>query len=163
LGTDGPVWVDAVPLAKVDVRTLSSFVTGMWWWTGVKVALNAHFWIGGWGFFGVRSLVVTPLGGVFFLFFFFRFVLMLPYKSRLPVVWCLYGGFWAAILYHDFMIFVNTGIPSSVGYLYAVVACEAAIILSAVRWFPRRWQGYPMVSLTGLFLLLEIYATHFVL
>jgi hypothetical protein len=85
-------------------------------------------------------------------------------RSRLGVAWCLYGAFWVALVFHGFVNFVNSGLPVSTGwYLYAVVTCEAAILVSAVVGLPSRWRSYPLISLTALFLLLEAYATHFVL
>jgi hypothetical protein len=162
LGAPGPVWVDAVPSANYGAFEL---LLRNPWWEAVKAALDMHFWIAGWSFLSVRSWIYLVLRWSFLFALLGGFLAMLQRLPALRAVWGLYAGFWAAIMYHAMVTFANAGIPSSTGhYLYAVVACESVIVCSGMRlWFPRAWQGRAMLLWIGLFLLLEIYATHFVL
>jgi hypothetical protein len=162
LGTDGPVWVDAVPAAHYTALEL---LLRNPWWEAVKAALDMHFWIAGWSFLSVRSWIYLVLRWGFLFALLGGFLAMLRTLPALRPVWGLYAGFWAAMMYHAMVTFANIGIPSSTGhYLYAVVACESVIICSGMRyWFPRAWQGRAMLLWIGLFLLLEAYATQFVL
>ena len=164
LRSDGPVWADVAPSGEDPLSALWSYLSGMHWWQGVRVDLNTHFWTGGWSFLGVRSWIYSVLRGIFLLSFLASLFWMFRNRSRLGIVWCLYGAFWVALVFHGFVNFVNSGLPVSTGwYLYAVVTCEAAILVSAVAGLPPRWRSSPLTSLTALFLLLETYATHFVL
>jgi hypothetical protein len=162
LGTPGPVWVDAVPSAEYGILDL---LLRNPWWEAVKAALDMHFWIAGWSFLSVRSWIYLVLRWCFLFALLGGFLAMLRTLPALRVVWGLYAGFWAAMMYHAMVTFANAGIPSSTGhYLYAVVACESVILCSGMRqWFARAWQGRAMLVCIGLFLLLEAYATHFVL
>jgi hypothetical protein len=164
LRSDGPVWADVAPSSEDLLSALWTYLAGMHWWQGVKLDLNTHFWTGGWSFLGVRSWIYSVLRGTFLLSFVASLFWMFRHRSRLGVVWCLYGAFWVALVFHGFVNFVNSGLPVSMGwYLYGVVTCEAAVLVSAFAGLPQSWRRYPLISLTALFLLLETYATHFVL
>jgi hypothetical protein len=164
LGGGGPVWNDAAPLTPLVAGDLWRYALAMDWWEAAKVSLNAHLWVGGWSFLGVRSWMYDLLRGIFLIALTGGFLRMLRSTPRFSALWFLYGGFWGALLYHAFVNFINVGIPASTGwYLYAVVVCEGVLLCSAAQWLGPRWQGYATASLTGLLLLLECYATHFVL
>ena len=164
LGAGGQVWVDAAPLSSVSSGELLKQVAAMDWWEAVKVILNGHFWIGGWSFLGVRSWIYAILRMVFLVALPAGFLWLIRKSPRFSPIWCLYAGFWIALLYHAFVNFINVGVPASTGwYLYAVVVSEAVLLGSAAQWFGGKYRGYLVVSLTGLFLLLEMYAAHFVL
>src|SRR5262245_33448569 len=68
------------------------------------------------------------------------------------------------MMYHAFVIYDSTGIPSSTGsYLFAVVACEGVLLCSGFGLLlGPYWRDRAMVVLTGLFVVLELYAMHFV-
>jgi hypothetical protein len=89
---------------------------------------------------------------------------MVRNKPQFSTICWLYAGFWAALLYHAFVNFINSGVPASTGwYLHAVVVSEAVLLCGGAQWFGPRKSGHAMAALSGLFLLLEAYATHFVL
>jgi len=164
LGADGPVWVDAAPLVPSSFSDLLKSAAQMDWWEGIKVILNTHVWIGGWSFLSVRSWMYAVIRGILLIAVAGGLLRVLRERTHLPIALCLYGGFWAALLYHAFVNWVNVGIPTSTGwYLHAVLVCEVAIICSAFQWLGPGLRGYAMAGLTSLVLLLEAYATHFVL
>jgi hypothetical protein len=162
LSVPGPVWVDAVPAANYGALEL---LVRMPWEIAVKGALDMHFWIAGWSFLSLRSWIYLILRWGFLFAILGSFLAMLRSLPALRPIWGLYAGFWAAMMYHSLVTFANSGTPSITGhYLYAVVACESVILCSGIRrWLPRAWQGRAMLLCIGLFLLLEAYATHFVL
>ena len=164
LGSDGPVWNDAAPPVK-GASALLSYAARTPWWDAVHFALNTHIWMGGWSVLGVRSWLYAVFRPIFLLMFLGGFIWMLRNRSRLPVIWCLYGGCWAAMIYHAFVTFTHHGTISTTGvYLFAVVSCECAILCCAARhWFPAGWPDRAIAVFAGMFLLLEAYATHFVL
>jgi hypothetical protein len=164
LGAGGQIWVDAAPLTPLAPGGLVQYAVRMDWWEALKVILNGHFWVWGWSFLGVRSWIYDVLRAIFLIGLPAGFLWMIRNRQRFAPVWLLYAGFWAAVMYHAFLNFINSGIPHSGGsYLFAVAGCEAVLLCSAAQWLGPRVQGYAMAFLTGLFLLLEAYATHFVL
>jgi Dolichyl-phosphate-mannose-protein mannosyltransferase len=161
LGTEGPVWADASPSARGS--SLVSYAARAPWWEAVHWALNTHIWMGGWSFLGLRSWIYAVFRPIFLILFLGSFIAMLR-RSLPALIWWIYGGCWAAMLYHAFVTFVRLGTISSTGvYLFAVAACEGVILCSAARfWLPSPWSGRAIAILTGMFLLMEAYATHFV-
>jgi hypothetical protein len=135
------------------------------WRTAINVAWGSHIWIGGWSFLGVRSWMYQVFSWIFLIGFVGSVVRMILMKSQsLMSLWLVYLGFWISMLYHAFVNSINVGNPVTTGwYLYAVVVCQMTIVASGLyQLLPQRWSG-AMASLTGLFLMLEAYATHFVL
>jgi hypothetical protein len=65
LGGGGPVWNDAAPLTPLVAGDLWRYALAMDWWEAAKVSLNAHLWVGGWSFLGVRSWMYDLLRGIF--------------------------------------------------------------------------------------------------
>lgn len=168
LGVPGPVWADVAPAVSPGASGVLTQILRMPWWQAVTGALDMHFWFAGWSFLFVRSWIYHVLRWVFLLLLLGGFVAMLRNmrkSSGLPVLWGLYAGFWGAMMYHALVTFMSVGIPSSTGhYLYAVVACEGVLLYSGMRQLvPSQWQDRAMLLFIGLFLLLETYATHFVL
>jgi len=164
LGGHGPVWVDAAPLNPQSSSDLLKSAAQMDWWEGIKNIFNTHVWIGGWSFLSIRSWMYAVFRGILLLALAGGLLRILRERTRLPVVLCLYGGFWAALLYHAFVNWVNAGIPTSTGwYLHAVIVCEVAVIWSALQWLGPGVRAYAMSMIVALFLMLEAYATHFVL
>ena len=165
LGATGPVWADVAPHSSMSIGELTNYLLQFPLRQAVRGALDLHFWFGGWSFLAVRSWIYMTLQWLFMALVLGSFLAMLRRRSATSVVWGLYGCFWAAMMYHALIFFISAGIPSSTGsYLYAVIACEAVILCSGVYfWFRQSWQSRAMVVIIGLFLLLETYATHFVL
>jgi 4-amino-4-deoxy-L-arabinose transferase-like glycosyltransferase len=165
LGAAGPVWADVAPATKLTAGELLGHAAQMPWWRAIKNAFDLHFYFAGWSFLSVRSWIYLVLRWVFLFLLLGGFVKLFRGRSDLGKLWLLYGGFWTAMMYHAFVTFLREGIPSSTGsYLYAVVACQTALLWSGIeQWFPPRWRSRAMAALIGLFLLLEMYATHFVL
>jgi hypothetical protein len=164
LSVGGPIWADAAPATSLRGALLSR-VMEMHWRTAISVAWGSHIWIGGWSFLGVRSWMYQVFSWVFLIGFVGSFVRMLLLRSRsLLLLWLMYLGFWLSMLYHAFVNFINAGTPVTTGwYLYAVVTCQMTIVASGLYLLlPQRWSS-AAASLTGLLLLLEVYATHFVL
>ena len=128
------MWNDAAPLTPLVAGDLWRYALAMDWWEAVKASLNAHLWVGGWSFLGVRSWMYNLLRGIFRIALTGGFLRMLRSTPRFSAVWFLYGGFWEAPLYHAFVNFINVGIPASTGwYLYAecsVKAYSSAVLLS---------------------------------
>jgi hypothetical protein len=165
LSVAGPIWADAAPSASLSGRTLLSRAMEMPWRTAINAAWGSHIWIGGWSFLGVRSWMYQVLSWVFLLGFAGSFVRMILQRSQsLMLLWLVFLGFWISMLYHAFVNFINAGNPATTGwYLYAVVACQMTIVASGLYpMLPLRWSS-AAAALTGFFLLLEAYATHFVL
>jgi hypothetical protein len=165
LGAPGPVWADVSPANSVGFGEMLGYGARMPWWRAVTGSLDMHFWFVGWSFLFVRSWIYLVLRWLFLLLLLGGFLSAFRNRSGLSILWGLYAGFWGAMAYHMFVTFMNQGIPSTTGhYLYAVVACESVILCSGVhQWLPSRWQRQVMASLIGAFLLVEVYATHFVL
>jgi 4-amino-4-deoxy-L-arabinose transferase-like glycosyltransferase len=171
LTTASGVWVDAGPTASLPFQTLITRLFAMDWWRAASSAFAAHIWLGGWSFLGVRSWMYDVFRAVFLLSFagvvlaFVRPSRRTIEKSRMAVLICLYLGFWIALMYHAFVNFVNTGTPATTGYyLYAAVVPEVLIVAIGLYCVvPLRWARAAFTAVTGLFLLFEMYATHFVL
>jgi hypothetical protein len=165
LSAAGPIWADAAPSTSLNSSALLSRAVDMPWRTAIKVAADSYIWIGGWSFLGVRSWMYQVFSWVFLLGFVGSFVRMILQRSKgLLLLWLLFLGFWTSMMYHAFVNFINVGNPVTTGwYLYAVVTCQMTIVVSGLyQLLPQRWSG-AAASLTGLFLLLETYATHLVL
>jgi 4-amino-4-deoxy-L-arabinose transferase-like glycosyltransferase len=171
LTTASGVWVDAGPTASLPFQTLLARFFEMDWWRAASTAFGAHIWLGSWSFLGVRSWMYDVFRAIFLLSFagvilaFARNRARTIVRNQIAVLVCLYVGFWLALMYHAFVNFVNTGTPATTGYyLYAAVVPEALIVAVGLYCvFPVRWARSAFTAVTGLFLLFEMYATHFVL
>jgi len=74
----------------------------------------------------------------------------------------IYGAFLLSIGYHVLMNSINLGVDASAGwYLYSVIAAEAILVVAGLLAF--RSGKAMIVGLLGCFLLLEVYAMHFLL
>ena len=165
LSAGGPIWADAAPSTSMSGRALLSRAMEMPWRNAITVASSSHVWIGGWSFLGVRSWMYQVFSWIFLFGSVGSFIRMILQKSQsLMLLWMVFLGFWASMLYHAFINFINVGNPATTGwYLYAVVTCEMTIVASGLYYLiPQRWSSV-VSSLTAFFLMLEAYATHFVL
>jgi len=165
LSAGGPIWADAAPSTSMSGVALLSRAMEMPWQNAINVAWGSHIWIGGWSFLGVRSWMYQVFYWIFLVGLVGSHVRMVLQKSQsLMLLWLVFIGFWMSMLYHAFVNFINVGNPVTTGwYLYAVVTCEMTIVASGLYYLiPQRWSG-AVSSLTALFVMLEAYATHFVL
>jgi 4-amino-4-deoxy-L-arabinose transferase-like glycosyltransferase len=168
IGPSG-IWVDAAPTESVPIGTLLSNSFKMDWWTAAGGAFNAHIWLGGWSFLGIRSWMYNVFRAVFFLSFVGAMVALIRPRTverrNLLILALLYVGFWLALMYHAFINFVNSGRPATTGYyLYAAVVPEVLILaIGLYSVVPRRLTRLVLAAVASLFVLLEMYATHFVL
>ena len=160
------VWVDVAPTEGVPIRTLLPLARTVDWWRAASSAFDAHIWLGGWSFLGVPGWMYTAFRAVFLLSFagaILGLIRSRPIERRhLMVFVSLYAGFWLALMYDAFISFVNSGTPATTGYyLHAAVAPEV-LILAAGLYCLRPLRSV-LAGVVGLFVLLEMYATHFVL
>jgi hypothetical protein len=82
--------------------------------------------------------------------------------KHLSILLAIYGGFVLALTYHILMNSINFGVDASAGwYMYAVVIAEGTLIVAGLLAF--RWGKAVVIGLIACFVLLEMYATHFVL
>ena len=90
---------------------------------------------------------------------------LLRCPAHLLVLVAFYGLFVLGVAYHALLMFVLWDASASTGwYLYSLVVPE--VILASLGLFalvPARWCRWILPAATSLFVLLDLYATHFLL
>lgn len=148
-------------------------------WSNVAGSVfRSHIWFGGWSFLQIRSWMYDLFGFILLLAMVGLGVLiwqlwrkaqtsarLLPCPAHLLVLVAFYGLFVLGVAYHALLMFVLWDASASTGwYLYSLVVPE--VILASLGLFalvPARWRGWILPAATSLFVLLDLYATHFLL
>ena len=136
------------------------------WLHFLDVTWFSHVWSGNWSFLQVRSwmyrilacLALAALAGLA------ARLLRKEARPSLIAPGCLYAMFWLGLCYHE-TTFSLLGHPSGAGwYLSAVVSAEALLlVLGLTTLVPDRGWPWVLAGSAGLFTLLDLYATHFLL
>ncbi len=152
---DLPLWTLAGRIPEVDWRRF------------FDVAFLSHIWIGNWSFLQVRSwmyrifawVVLAAAAGLVV-----RFWHAKSDRPNLSVLAGFYGFFWLGLCYHE-LTFSVLGLSVSTGWhVYAVVVAEALLAtLGLMTLCPAGWRDWLLPAGTALFVLLDLYATHFLL
>ena len=134
------------------------------WLRFFDVAFLSHIWIGNWSFLQVRGwmyrvfalVAVVAVAGLVV-----RFWRRKGDRPHMAVLATFCGFFWLGLCYHE-LTFSLLGLSSGAGwYVYAVVVAEALLVsLGLTAYGERAWV---LPAATGLFVLLDLYATHFLL
>lgn len=148
------------------------------WLNAFDAIFNTHIWFGNWSFLVVRSWMYHTFRYIVFFAVLGLLVVvwqqwrkplahtpLLAQPSHLLVLIAFYGFFWLGLAYHALLMFVIWDSSASNGwYLYCLVVAE--ILLASLGLYalsPTRWRRWILPAGTGLFVLLELYATHFLL
>lgn len=169
---------EEAPLRDTSWWTLAQQVLAVDWRNALDSILGSHIWIGGWSFLQVRAwiyhlfelLVLLAALGLAALGWrlWRRGAEGVPWIGRVEdtvVLGAFYGFFWLALACHAFLLFTYRGLSTSTGwYLYAVVVPEVVLAtLGLWQCVPGPWRRWVLPVGTSLFVLLDLYSTHFLL
>jgi hypothetical protein len=168
------LWADGVLTEKLSYLEIIGRIEKINWTQLFRSLMDSHIWIGSWSFLGLRSwmyqvfdwwaLVVTV--GV-------AMLVVRGWRSRnavkmsislqpILILGLLWGGFLLSTVYHGVMNYLNEGVGASAGwYLYAVIVPEGLLIVAGLSAF--RFSRNLMLGLMACSILLEVYATHWIL
>jgi len=158
-------------------QVVASGDTSMWsvlgaiprvdWLRYFDIAWMSHIWHGNWSFLQLRSWMYRVFAALAI-----AAIVGLLLKLRreeagaknVAVLAAVYGFFWLGLCYHE-LCFHMLGLSSGAGwYLYAVVVAEILLGVAGLEALcAPRWRGWVSPVCAGLFALLDLYATHFVL
>jgi 4-amino-4-deoxy-L-arabinose transferase-like glycosyltransferase len=172
-----PIWYDASPSHPMHLAEIARRAWNVRWRSGFESLFGSHIWFGNWSFLSVRSWMYRVfqcawlLAAVgLFTRSWKKLTQIIPGKptndsteaKHLSILLAIYGGFVLALTYHILMNSINLGVDASAGwYMYAVVIAEGTLIVAGLLAF--RWGKAVVIGLIACFVLLEMYATHFVL
>lgn len=172
-----PIWYDASPSHPMGLAEIARRALNVRWRSGFESLFGSHIWFGNWSFLSVRSWMYRVFQFVWFVAAVGLFTRgwnklkqVIPGKptndstepKNLSILLAIYGGFLLAATYHILMNSINLGVDASAGwYIYAVVVAEGTLIVAGLLAF--RWGKAVVIGLIACFVLLEMYATHFVL
>lgn len=169
---------DDAALRDVPLLDLLQQVPQVDWTNAVDSIFISHIWFGNWSFLQVRSWMYHSFRYIVFLALLGLVILVwrlwrnpsaqtspFPPAGPLLVLAAFYGFFCVGLAYHVLITFVNQGVSASTGwYIYALVVVE--VILATLGLFalcPARGRRWILPAATSLFVLLDLYATHFLL
>ncbi len=164
-------WSGLQQVAVLRDRSFAGFIqqaVHVNWLRWLDTTFFTHIWFGNWSFLQLRSwiyrffaclAVVAVLG-----------LLMVILRNRdslrrsVLALSSFTGFFLLGLAYHE-LTFSFQGVSSGAGwYLSAIVAAEALLaVLGLMAVCPSRGQHWVTPGLTACFMLLELYATHFVM
>jgi 4-amino-4-deoxy-L-arabinose transferase-like glycosyltransferase len=168
---------DDAALGEMPLLELLGHVAEVDWYHAADSIFFSHIWFGNWSFLQVRSWMYHSFRTIILLAIVGLAMLVwrlwrkqkdsssLPSATPLLVLAAFYGFFWMGLAYHILVTFVNRGLSASTGwYMYSLVMAE--VLLATLGLFalcPARWRRWILPAGTGLFVLLELYATHLLL
>jgi hypothetical protein len=159
---------------------LSRLLPNVWrvnWISSVDTILLSHIWFGNWSFLGLRSWMYHVMGLIFaaacagLLVLAFRRIRArsAPYFladwQGVGVLAAFYISYVAGLFYFVLVTYTYTGIWGIPGwYMYCLVVAEVLLLASGLfALIPRHVAPWVMPSVTVLFCILDLYATHFIL
>lgn len=143
------------------------------WYGALDSTFLSYIYFGNWSFLQVRSWMYHFFGyavllaslGLLLLAWRGRAAFASSPRQHLFVLASVFGFFCAGISYHVLVTFAVHGLSSSAGwYLYALVVAEALLAaLGLMALCPAGRRPWVIPAGTASFVLLDLYATHFVL
>jgi hypothetical protein len=156
-----------VARSDLTLWTLAGRIPEVHWLRFFDVAFLSHIWIGNWSFLLVRAwmyrvfacVVLAAAAGLVV-----RFLREKSDRTNLSVLAGFYVFFWLGLCYHE-LTFSVLGLSTSTGWhVYAVVVAEALLAtLGLMTLCPAGRRDWVLPAGTALFVLLDLYTTHFLL
>lgn len=182
-------WTGEVNFAAISRLPFSAFLETarqLDWWNALDSTLNSHLWCAGWSFVGVRAWIyhffdlLALAAFVGLLVALARYAIAARQRNqeeapnrrqpcmsawRFLLLLAFYGFFWLGLAYHAVATFLHFHSGTTTGwYLYSLVVVEVLLVYCGLsNLLPRTWQHRVLPILAGCFILLEFYATHFVM
>jgi len=167
------------PARKVPILTLLRRASEVDWHNVVHDIFTSHIWFGNWSFLHVRGwmytvmwygTVLAAIGLVVYAGRAWRGRAIRDFSgvstpAHTGLLALFYGFFCLGLSYHAVLTFILFHVSTSIGwYLYCTVAVE--IVLATIGFlaiFQKAGRYWILPTITALFALLELYATHFLL
>jgi hypothetical protein len=152
--------IQSVALRHVPLGAKLDAALHLNWLRGIDVALFSHLWFGGWSFLELRSWMYHVFYVVFFVGLIGLAVAAVRGRWRpLAAPALIEAGFCSAIAYHVVLGQIGYGVPVTSGwYFYCLVFAELVLLAAGLREVvPRRFGGWILPALAGMFALLDVY------
>jgi|SRR5690348_2979719 4-amino-4-deoxy-L-arabinose transferase-like glycosyltransferase len=167
------------PARKVPTLAVLRRAPEVDWHNVVHDVFTSHIWFGNWSFLHIRGWMYTVLwygvmlvavGLVVYARRAWRGSAMRDYSAvsqpiHAAVLIVFYGFFCIGLAYHAVLTFILFHASTSIGwYLYCTVVVEVLLVaIGLLTLFQKAGRQWVLPTITALFALLELYATHFLL
>jgi 4-amino-4-deoxy-L-arabinose transferase-like glycosyltransferase len=167
------------PARKVPILAVLRRASEVDWHNVVHDVFTSHIWFGNWSFLHVRGWMYTVLwygamlvaiGLVVYAWRVWQGSAMRDHSSisrpvHTALLMLFYFFFCLGLAYHAVLTFILFHASTSIGwYLYCTVAIEILLVaIGLLALFQETGRQWFLPTITALFALLELYATHFLL